>query len=408
MDKYIKLLLETESTVILPGLGAIVIDDKEKGTLIFNEYLKFNDGKLDNMIVNESNMDLQEAQNYIAKYIREIELTLNKGETYSIFGLGNFIKTSEGNIEFEGSISGDIEAPVGDIEGPSPTPDTQNENKTVKATSTDKSQKQAEDAPSNKEEDLSSDATIEPVGIKDNIYIEKAEVEHKNAEKEKKPTSKSKKEKPAKKAKAKKVKDGSEKRKKGSVFTWIALVLLLIVSGLAVYIGVNYDQVKEMMGWDRFENIQEIVTTDEMEAEDLTEELSEDISMETEQSIEQGDLGEEEQIIEDIDLKETIINEIADEVKVEQPKEQPVKKENPTPTTSSSGNVHLIAGAFSEQANAESLVKDLVSKGHRAQIVEFKNGKHYVSVASFNSVSEAQAHIPNIENDAPGAWIYRK
>ena len=104
MDKYLKQLLELHAKVILPSFGAIVVENEESGNLMFNEYLSYNDGKLDDLIVSESNMELQEAQNMIAKYIRDIQVQIDKGESYDIFELGRFFKNQDGDIEFEGNL----------------------------------------------------------------------------------------------------------------------------------------------------------------------------------------------------------------------------------------------------------------------------------------------------------------
>src|SRR5690554_4929192 len=103
MDKYIKQLLLLHSKIILPQFGAIVIANEETGELMFNEYLSYDDGKLSALLVEESNMDLQEAQNKIAKFVRELKAEIDKGETYAIYQLGEFFKNKDGAIVFEGN-----------------------------------------------------------------------------------------------------------------------------------------------------------------------------------------------------------------------------------------------------------------------------------------------------------------
>src|SRR5690554_4290957 len=104
MDKYIKQLLELYSKIILPQFGAIVVENEETGELMFNEYLSYDDGKLSELIEKESNMDLQEAQNMVAKFVRDLQLQLDKGETYSIFQLGEFSKNKDDEFTFKGNL----------------------------------------------------------------------------------------------------------------------------------------------------------------------------------------------------------------------------------------------------------------------------------------------------------------
>lgn len=100
MDKYIIELLKVESTVIIPGLGALM-NGATEGSFVFNKYLKINDHKLEEYISKSDGVDAQEAANSVAKLVREINARLDIGETYDIFGLGRFFKAEDGSIDFE-------------------------------------------------------------------------------------------------------------------------------------------------------------------------------------------------------------------------------------------------------------------------------------------------------------------
>lgn len=60
----------------------------------------------------------------------------------------------------------------------------------------------------------------------------------------------------------------------------------------------------------------------------------------------------------------------------------------PTVATSNTGKLTLIVGCFSDESNANNLVKTLQSKGFNASIKDVKNGLHRVSIGSVNSDSE--------------------
>lgn len=101
MDKYLlQILLET-NTIIIPNLGALTITDAKSGEMMFMPYLKYDDGKLAEYISTKENMDVNDAKNLIAKYVRDINAKLNQGETYEMFEFGRFFKTNDGDIDFE-------------------------------------------------------------------------------------------------------------------------------------------------------------------------------------------------------------------------------------------------------------------------------------------------------------------
>ena len=402
MDNFLKLLLEKEDTVILPGFGAIVIEDRASGKLFFNEFLKFNDGKLDNVIIENSKMDLQEAQNSVAKYVREIQMELDKGETYDIYEVGSLKKAADGRIEISSTkaVNKSSQKPtVEATQGPSPTPPApeKKEEKPVKE----------EEIPI-KEESIKEEKP-KKVESKPKVDLEVNKKESKPNEKQEK-TKKEKKNKADKPAKPKKEK----KKKKKSVLFWIIILILALFAGGGIYVGTNYDEVKAYMGWDEFDDVDIAATTRSDEAKSIDEEASE---------IDQGDLNEPEVIEEESISLEEEINEptpvetepevkeevIEEEPELEKEPKTPVQTQPaPQPSASSSGNYHLIGGTFTDKNNAERLVEELKAKGHPAEIIGFLNNMHYVSVRSYSSAQEAQRNAASVQNDAPGAWVYKR
>ncbi|MBK9192630.1 MAG: SPOR domain-containing protein [Crocinitomicaceae bacterium] len=100
MNKYIIELLRLQTSVILPGLGSLMIGNSKSGKVVFNPLLKFNDGALAKFISEKDGIDKQTAQNQVAKFVREIEAELAKGNSFDIFQFGKFQKNAKGDIEF--------------------------------------------------------------------------------------------------------------------------------------------------------------------------------------------------------------------------------------------------------------------------------------------------------------------
>ena len=99
MIKYIIEILKLQSSLILPGFGSFQVNAKT-GKITFNTLLKFNDGTLAKYISQTEGTDQQAAQNQIAKFIREIEAELGKGNSFDMFQFGKFDKNKKGEIEF--------------------------------------------------------------------------------------------------------------------------------------------------------------------------------------------------------------------------------------------------------------------------------------------------------------------
>ena len=101
MNQYLLSILREVNTIIIPGVGALTITNAATGEIMFMPYLKFDDGKLAQHISEKEGMELNDAKNLVAKYVREIEAQLNIGESYDMYQFGSFYKNSEGEIEFK-------------------------------------------------------------------------------------------------------------------------------------------------------------------------------------------------------------------------------------------------------------------------------------------------------------------
>lgn len=100
MDKYLLQILLEVNTIIIPGLGAFTVVNKEKNEIMFMSYLKHDDGKLVKHIVTKDGLTENDARNLVSKYVRDILLQLDKGDTYDMFKFGRFFKEN-GEIQFE-------------------------------------------------------------------------------------------------------------------------------------------------------------------------------------------------------------------------------------------------------------------------------------------------------------------
>ncbi len=99
MEKYLLEILQNVNTIIIPGFGALTITNHDTGEIMFMSYLKHDDGKLVSYIMENEGLGELEAKNLVAKYVREIEMTLNDVGFYEIMELGTFYKNGD-EIDF--------------------------------------------------------------------------------------------------------------------------------------------------------------------------------------------------------------------------------------------------------------------------------------------------------------------
>lgn len=109
MNNYLLQILKETKTIIIPGLGALTVTNESTGEIMFMSFLKHDDGNLAKYVSEKEGIDINDAKNMIAKFVREVMTELDKGETYDMYQFGKFRKVA-GEIEFEQWSSASSEA----------------------------------------------------------------------------------------------------------------------------------------------------------------------------------------------------------------------------------------------------------------------------------------------------------
>lgn len=407
MDKYILELIKLHSKIILPEFGAIVISDDETGEVMFNEYLNYNDNKLAELVEQESNMDIQEAQNAVAKFVRDLKYQLDKGENYTIYQLGEFYKEKE-----EYMFSGNINTGKSDRKAESLPPvfSKEVEEEIAKETTVERVKKEEpkkeEEEKENKIPPSVTSSQPEKNQIKSSDKKEGKKNTYKEAEKKdtSDPVSTEKKEvkqketPPITSKPIKKEKESEEVKRKPFKNLFFLLLSILIVF-LAIYF--NQDRITQYMGWDKFDDIK-TSTALSSDEETLENEVFD------EEQKEEGEEGEEETSVVSLDENAEEIEEVEN---IEKTPEVVENKVQPQVHSSSSGNYHIIVGAFSEEGNAQSLVDELKSKNFStASIIgQFTSQNlYYVAAGSYSSMADAQSNLSKVQATKQNAWIFKR
>jgi hypothetical protein len=82
-------------------------------------------------------------------------------------------------------------------------------------------------------------------------------------------------------------------------------------------------------------------------------------------------------------------------------------KEN-TKLDQKSAPFHLIGGCFASQENASDFVRDCISKGYKAVVLDVKNKLYRVSIAQYSSLELAQQNKSSIAQNGIETWLLRK
>lgn len=100
MEKSINALLDSNLRVIIPDFGAFIIRQKDPRIIVFNEFLRYNDGRLTEYISRTEGIDQETALQQVSDFTVSINKVLDTGKPYTLKGLGQLHKDSSGKIIF--------------------------------------------------------------------------------------------------------------------------------------------------------------------------------------------------------------------------------------------------------------------------------------------------------------------
>ncbi len=103
MENYILSLIKENNRVIVPNFGAFIVAKENGFSVLFNNFLSFNDGLLVDYIVDKESISREESEKKVDEYVKKVKQDLDENGTYTIEGLGTFTKDATGILRFEQS-----------------------------------------------------------------------------------------------------------------------------------------------------------------------------------------------------------------------------------------------------------------------------------------------------------------
>jgi len=386
MDKYIIELLDTNTRVIIPDFGAFIIKQKEPRLIVFNEFLRYNDGLLIDYVAKSENINKDDAKKKVIEYVDKAGKNLTDNNEHLITGLGTLIKESTGKITFE-EISEPGKKVSKKIE-PKKVTETKEEKKDeIKKEAHEKEDKAKEvskpaPAKPQAEKEIRKAPQEEPVEKKTAPSIAKEQVKKEIIVKKEEERIEIPKEEPKLRPAAYQTKEIRKKKKSNSqIIVWI--ILILIINAAIISWFVFNDEIRDLFEKEP----KDLITTEEEPAD---------------QSIGVVDEQEEAAVAED-----EVIEEISGDIRQQTTSEPEAAPEIEEESISySEKRYYIVAGCFRDEQNANALVKKLKQKGYDAEKFGKIGNLHAVSYSSFIDRAEAQNQLRRIREEVEQeAWL---
>lgn len=401
MEKNIVALLEQNLRVIVPEFGAFIIRQKDPRMVIFNEFLRYDDGLLVDQIVKANRMEPEAARKELSNYVEFANKELDAGNEFSIEGLGTLKKDQAGKIVFTETGAVEVQAtpregfePVFRLEEedkPQPKPKATKSAKTTEGVLKSRGKKEvipsspAPEIPINKPVEDSPTTVITPVipekaaVVETPVEIAKPAVVETPVEKAKPAGHEQKKAGgvPPKVVEARpypqKSVEKQENVKPGKAVKW--LIGLLIFNSLIIIFFIFKDHIPGLQ--EKHKKPVSLVSDSLLDQ--LTDSMMAAVS------------------------DTTSANTGTETVKSNTPTVDPVQS-----ATQTGMKYYIVAGCFRDEINADELVISLKKMGYKAEKFGKIGDLYAVSFVSFFDKDEAVNELKKIrENMHPEAWMTR-
>ncbi|MDZ7742119.1 MAG: SPOR domain-containing protein [Bacteroidota bacterium] len=354
IEKHISELLKTTDRVIIPNFGAFLKSKGEVKSVIFNEFIKFNDGQLIQFVSDQEKISIEEASEKVDQFVEKLKDTLDKGSKFHILDVGLLYQDDKGRLRFDsGEVANDVA--IEDEKKEKPEKAKKEPGKTEK-----KEESKKEEKPSEKK----------AAAIAAEKKNEKEKIRQPDPRKSHQP-------------------EEEEEGKPRYLAAWIIIIVLLVA--IIAWLILDWNNIpgyfKQEQKMTDQEQLDEPVKKEQSKAA-ITEPKDQKPQKQTEKS------GEAK----------------PEEIKEEKQKLPEQKAEKPaevrTPLSGPAKKYHLIAGVFGEEKNADKLLSKLRSEGFYPEKLGKINGLYYVTYNSFKKKQDAKYELKRLYDKGFEVWLY--
>lgn len=386
-------LIRGNKRLIIPNIGAFLhreTDNASQLGITFSPFLKYNDGQLEELLVNSYGFTKIKASERVKKLSSEIFEEINDKGAYAIPGIGSLVLDSKGSITLI-STDESVDTKESDSKNLSSSPKNDEVLPTKNANKLDDfSEKQSpEGIPStantkgspNSEHYTEIAPGVERVNTNalHSILIEKSpdRIEEDIPAKEEQT-----------KTDMKKNHKGNGNKPpmvKVAVFVIVSLTVILVFSFIVRELAFLPDDTDWESAKSKNENVEPIKLPNEFQSKtDPLDKKFESTNPDNEKSSQESNTQPKTENTEEIIEKAMTGN---------------------ATKGSQSAVFSLVLGSFSEKVNAQKYIEELQAKGLKAEIYSKPNGKHLVVLGQYKSKDEANIQKEKIKNQFQGIWI---
>lgn len=409
---YISELLKTSDRVIIPNFGAFLKSKGEVQSIIFNEFVKFNDGLLIKFISEKESVEIEEASKRLDVFVESVKEDLDKGKKVEVNDLGYLFKDERGRTRFKGEEEEEAEKPEAvkeEIKEEPPKKEKKMPEPVVvpKPANAEKPKVKEE----KKEEKPAPDPELKkaekPVPPPPKSKLNKAEKPvppppKPEPKKEVKPAPSPPKPQPPKEKivqddprKVAPADEKPEEKKEKKKFPVIWLILAIVVVAIAAWAILDWNNIPGYFSGEKQTEVSKTEMQEPVKEEpDVVKGTGDEVK---EPPVEEGTPVTEQEVNEPVE-KEPVK---AEEEIVEEPKAE-IKPEQTIPAK----KYHLIAGCFKDETNADKLVAKLKSEGFFAEKVAKVGSLYYVSYNSYEKKADALYELQRLTDQGYSTWVY--
>lgn len=383
-------LIRKNKRLIIPNVGAFLHRDTESNTqlsITFSPFLKYNDGQLEDLLINNYGLSKIEAAEQIKKLSIEIIEEIKESGSYAIPGIGILINDSKGSISLTSDESSSQRKSTDHDDGKNVQTTNIDSPLEVDTSTSDKNQTTNDSVV--KEEKVQEENTItkhytevspgvERVNTNalDSIIVEKSSTENSNQVE-------------YNDLEQVNMKSSSEKKPSSPlrVFVFIAVSLFIILTFAFILRELAF--APDEADWENIKNKPEKVEPIKLPTDNASK--SDDFDKKFEAT---NPADEESETVTGNEQPAQTTEEV-----IEKSLTQSIPLSNPSTIYS------LVVGSFAEKANAQKFVNDLKAKGFSAEVYSKPNGKYLAVIGRYSKKDEANQQKEKLKNQFQGIWI---